>query len=315
MIYLNPTISIIVPVYNTEKYLRRCLDSIVAQTYKDYECILVDDGSTDDSGMICDKYAAKDNRFKAIHKENGGTSSARNVGLENVNGKYICFCDADDYVDNKWLNDFILYIQDCDLVVSGFKKYHNGKIQNKIYPYYNVKEPDLLWAILEIDGTAGFLWNKCFKTEIIKKRNIRFNEKYKLWEDEEFISRYMGYTKEVAFGRLVTYNYFEPDYGDKYKLIPRFEQAMDIFKNTQKIISPKSALVGIYNLLMNRIIDSIGIFYRIKLYSMGYKALRRFHVLNKEFKQSVPNIQKYYKDNHVFFSHLSYILLSFLHKI
>lgn len=84
-------ISIIIPIYNTEKYLWRCLDSIVAQTYKDFECIMVDDGSTDNSGKICDEYAVKDNRFKAYHKQNGGTSSARNVGLDNTKGEYIVF--------------------------------------------------------------------------------------------------------------------------------------------------------------------------------------------------------------------------------
>ena len=111
----NPTISIIIPIYNTEKYLRRCLDSIVAQTYKDFECIIVDDGSTDGSGKICDEYVAKDNRFKVFHKKNGG----------------VAFCDADDYVKENWLSEFILRIPICDIVVSGFEKTHCGKVQKK----------------------------------------------------------------------------------------------------------------------------------------------------------------------------------------
>lgn len=127
----NPTISIIIPIYNTEKYLRRCLDSIVAQTYKDFECIIVDDGSTDGSGKICDEYVAKDNRFKVFHKKNGGVSSARNLGLDNAKGEYIAFCDADDYVKENWLSEFILRIPICDIVVSGFEKTHCGKVQKK----------------------------------------------------------------------------------------------------------------------------------------------------------------------------------------
>ena len=87
----NPTISIIIPVYNTEKYLRRCLDSIVAQTYKEFECILVDDDSTDDSGKICDEYADKDSRFKAYHNENSGPSKARNYGIESSRGGVSAF--------------------------------------------------------------------------------------------------------------------------------------------------------------------------------------------------------------------------------
>ena len=92
-------ISIIVPVYKAEKYLSRCVDSILGQTYKDLEVILVDDGSPDGSGVLCDAYAAKDSRVRVIHKENGGVSTARNVGLDAAGGDYISFVDSDDYVD------------------------------------------------------------------------------------------------------------------------------------------------------------------------------------------------------------------------
>lgn len=95
-------ISIIVPVYNVEKYIRRCIDSLITQTFKSIEIILIDDGSKDTSGAICDEYALKDERVKVIHKENGGVSSARNVGLDNATGTYIMFCDPDDYVDPTW---------------------------------------------------------------------------------------------------------------------------------------------------------------------------------------------------------------------
>ena len=95
--------SIIIPVYNSEKALRRCLDSILAQTMTDYECLLIDDGSTDSSGRICDEYAAKDERFRVFHKENGGVSSARNVGLDNAKGEWITFVDSDDSVEESFL--------------------------------------------------------------------------------------------------------------------------------------------------------------------------------------------------------------------
>lgn len=92
-----PEISIIVPVYQAEKWMRRCLDTIIVQSFVDWECILVDDGSTDDSGAVCDEYAARDNRFKVIHKENGGVSSARQVGLDIARGSYVIHADTDDY--------------------------------------------------------------------------------------------------------------------------------------------------------------------------------------------------------------------------
>ena len=94
----RPKISIVSPVFNVEKFLARCLDSLVNQTLSDIEIILVDDGSPDNSGRICDEYAKKDDRVIVIHKENGGVSSARNVGIDKAKGKYICFVDSDDYV-------------------------------------------------------------------------------------------------------------------------------------------------------------------------------------------------------------------------
>ena len=93
---MNPKISVIVPVYNVEMFLRRCIDSILAQTFTDFELLLIDDGSKDKSGEICDEYATKDVRIRVFHKQNGGVSSARNVGLNHAIGEYICFCDADD---------------------------------------------------------------------------------------------------------------------------------------------------------------------------------------------------------------------------
>lgn len=107
---MNPKISVIVPVYNTEKYLHRCIDSILAQTFTDFELLLIDDGSKDNSGTICDEYAAKDSRVRVFHKENGGVSSARNLGLDNAKGEWISFVDSDDYTDSYFLENFELYI-------------------------------------------------------------------------------------------------------------------------------------------------------------------------------------------------------------
>ena len=119
----SPKISIIVPVYNVEKYIRRCLDSIAAQTFTDWECICVDDGTPDASGKICNEYAQKDSRFVVIHKENGGVSSARNAGLNVAKGEYVTFCDSDDWVEKEMLE--VLYNTaletDADVVMGGHK--------------------------------------------------------------------------------------------------------------------------------------------------------------------------------------------------
>ena len=99
----TPKISVIVPVYNVEQYLPRCIESILAQTYNDFELLLINDGSSDNSGNICDEYAKNNSRVRVFHKENGGVSSARNMGLDNAQGEYVVFVDSDDFIRNKYL--------------------------------------------------------------------------------------------------------------------------------------------------------------------------------------------------------------------
>ena len=110
MTFVLNAISVIVPVYNTEKYLHRCVDSILAQTFTDFELLLIDDGSTDSSGAICDESAQKDSRVRVFHKENGGVSSARNLGLDKAKGKWVTFVDSDDWIKESFLNK--LYINE-----------------------------------------------------------------------------------------------------------------------------------------------------------------------------------------------------------
>jgi glycosyltransferase involved in cell wall biosynthesis len=112
-------ISIIVPVYNTEKYLDQCIQSILSQTYTDFELLLIDDGSTDSSGAICDRYAEQDSRVRVFHKPNGGVSSARNLGLDNAKGEWVTFCDSDDWVYDYWLQNFADSSDDVDIVCQG----------------------------------------------------------------------------------------------------------------------------------------------------------------------------------------------------
>ena len=123
----TPMVSIIIPVFNTEKYLRHCIDSVLSQTYKDFELLLIDDGSTDSSGSICDEYAAQDARVRVFHKENGGVSSARNLGLDNAQGKYLMFLDSDDF----WLQDDVLEVliekaeeNDLDIIRGEYSAMH-----------------------------------------------------------------------------------------------------------------------------------------------------------------------------------------------
>lgn len=197
---MNAIISIIIPVYNTEKYLRRCLDSIVAQTYKDFEVILVDDGSTDGSGKICDEYVAKDNRFKTIHKDNGGVSSARNFGLKNAKGEWIYFCDSDDKLANKNSLQLLYNLtnKEAELVVCGNNDVDdNGKditsrsvIKQYIRVFKKEKYLKLFFHENSPIGGQGYLWNKLFKRDIIEKHKLRFASNIYFAEDVLFVLNY-----------------------------------------------------------------------------------------------------------------------------
>lgn len=219
---MNPKISVIVPVYNAEKYLNRCIDSILAQTFTDFELLLINDGSKDKSGEICDEYSKKDIRVKVFHKENGGASSARNVGLDNARGEYICFCDADDFVDKTWLLCFSLYLEKNDMVISGFKIFRNNKyVKDVSMPVLNNKLSIIQY--LEDQNISGYLWCKCFKKEIIDKYHIKFNEKYIIWEDLDFIYRYWCHASSIKLDKEITYSYFMPNLGMKYASKISFE--------------------------------------------------------------------------------------------
>ena len=216
----NPKISVIVPVYNAEKYLRRCIDSILAQTFTDFELLLIDDGSKDKSGEICDEYARKDNRVRVFHKENGGVSSARNLGLDNAQGEWICFCDADDWVDDNWLYNYSICLN-YDIIVQGFYVHRDNETRHKklssITNLYFEKEKFFEYLMFLNDiKNVGYVWCRLFNKTLIYENNIRFNEDFTLCEDLEFIFRYLIKSESSYIQNSACYHYVEPNYNQKY---------------------------------------------------------------------------------------------------
>ncbi len=215
---MHPQISVIVPVYKAEKYLHRCIDSILTQTFTDFELILVDDGSPDGSGAICDEYAHKDKRVKVIHKENGGVSSARNAGLDIARGNIICFVDSDDWVENKFLDSFCK--KDADIVVQAYYQNIIKETINKEY-YISIEDKyfecvDEFLKTLYMTDNFGYLPTKALKKEIIDKYNLRLNCNYKFREDLEFVLRYISKCKTFATINKATYHYIIPYNPQKY---------------------------------------------------------------------------------------------------
>ena len=192
-------ISVIVPIYNADKYLHRCIKRILAQDYTDFELLLIDDGSTDNSGTICDEYAIKDNRIRVFHKENGGVSSARNWGLDNAIGEYIMFVDSDDYMLPGMLEVMLSTLESkkTDLVVCGTTETGGGywrPIADVDYSINQLKENFVSLLHTELLSPP---WNKIYKKEIIGSN--RFCEDISFGEDLLFNIQYLEKCENISF--------------------------------------------------------------------------------------------------------------------
>lgn len=213
-------ISIIVPVYNVEKYLERCIESIVNQTYKDIEIILVDDGSPDNCPVICDRYAEKDNRIKVIHKQNGGLINARKSGLEIAQGDYIGFVDSDDWIEPEMYEYFAQMINKYspDMVLSDFYYDNNGQLTDseqlfdKEYYDKNALE-EFIYPKMLFSGTYykfginPCCWSKVFKKELIKKNLPLVDGRIKMGEDAAFTYPCLIDAKSAATVKKPCYHY------------------------------------------------------------------------------------------------------------
>ena len=204
-----PKVSIIVPVYKAEKYIGRCIDSIVAQTCSDWELLLIDDGSPDGSGGICDDYAQKDHRIRVFHKENGGVSSARNLGLDNVLGEYLTFVDADDWIDADNLAVCLSAIERNRLDVLQFP-FQRIDGQGNILEMQHLVPTDVQDLPHYITDRHFNLnvWGAYMKNSIVQENHIRFEEDLKLAEDQIFMMAVMSNAERLQTIGSVYYNYF-----------------------------------------------------------------------------------------------------------
>ena len=204
-------VSVIVPVYNVEKYLPRCIDSIVLQSYTDIEILLIDDGSTDNSGKICDEYAVRDSRIRVFHKNNGGVSSARNLGLQKALGDYVCFVDSDDYIHPRYIEILINAIREnnADIAISGFLGTNDSTMS-----FVEIEEPIQISAVSYIDFkvySIGIPYNvvaKLYRIDILN--NHLFDENLVYGEDAVFNFSLVYSQKDLKMVRVnqALYYYF-----------------------------------------------------------------------------------------------------------
>lgn len=208
-----PKVSIIIPIYNAEKSIRRCIESVLNQEFKEYELILVNDGSKDQSGEICDEYAAKDARIRVIHKENTGVSDSRNLAISNAKGEYLQFMDSDDWITTD-ATDLLYHAakeHNCDMVISDFYRVvgqrlsqkgdidEDGVMTREEFAEYMMENP--------ADFYYGVLWNKLFKREIIEAHQLRMDSNISWCEDFMFNLEYIRYADRFYALRIPIYYY------------------------------------------------------------------------------------------------------------
>ena len=215
---MEDLISVIIPIYNVEYYLRRCIDSVIQQTYSNIEIILVNDGSTDSCSHICDEYKGKDDRIKVIHKENGGISEARNIGLENVTGKFIYFVDSDDYIYNYTIEYLynLLISNDADIAIGEDYFLYENKNKKNIKFLEEDKElkrkdnfriytsEEAIKSTLYNYGITSSIWNKLYKVELFE--NIRY-PLGRICEDLATTYKLFYKSERIIVGDKITYSY------------------------------------------------------------------------------------------------------------
>lgn len=275
----TPLVSVIVPVYNAEKYLNRCVDSILSQTMKDFELLLIDDGSQDESSRICDEYAEENARVKVFHKPNGGVSSARNLGIDQAKGKYIIFIDSDDY----WLLPNCLELltslmneMGCDCVrgeYQGFDEIGNVVVEPKVK---RELEGRLLtpYELLRY-GLVGefFGWLFMFRRSTIG--DLRYDEQQSFLEDMDFISRFMIKAQTCAYTSECFYAYLKRN--DSVSNSPKYANVECSFKMSDKFDS--------YSKLTNGNLKQYYMFYSVMMYlwTLSTLALNPYYGRRKLF--------------------------------
>ncbi|MDR2590997.1 MAG: glycosyltransferase [Oscillospiraceae bacterium] len=220
---MNDLISVIIPVYNAEKYLRRCVESIQKQSYSFLEIILINDGSTDRSSAICDELALEDKRIVVIHKENGGPSSARNAGLDSAKGEFIAFVDSDDEIEHDMYEQMYksIYETDSDICICGVRMIYDKFERLRRVPIEQKISTKQLWEtciddIEKYHHQLFYPWNKLFRSDLLTPlngksitKNIRFDNQFKGIEDKWFcLECFVAVTKGITFINICPYIYF-----------------------------------------------------------------------------------------------------------
>lgn len=233
-------VSIIIPVYNVEKYLKECVLSVENQNYKNIEIILINDGSSDNSSNLCDELADTYKNIKVFHVSNGGVSRARNLGIKAATGKYIAFIDSDDFINENMLFSLVSKLEEknADLAVCNYSYFYKNK---NIPSDFTSKEvlsiEEAKVGMFKNNSIRGFTCNKIFHSKIIKENNIFFNEDIKICEDLLFCFQYLSFCKRVVTMSVPLYNYRMRKSSASNKNVEKDLTLFHAFKEMEKIDS------------------------------------------------------------------------------
>ena len=297
---MGKKITVIVPVYNTKKFLTRCVNSILKQSYENLEVIIIDDGSTDGSAQVCDELSKSDKRVRVIHQKNKGIATTRNIGIELARGKYLCFIDSDDYIENNYVEMLVGNIHEnavtfCGYFVDTYKE--NGNIASipKIYRKENGNEISNNLVYVFHQGFLSVIWNKIYDVSRLRENNIKFDEKLSLGEDLLFNLGYLktGIEKIQSVDNSL-YHYIKrgtESLDNKYR--------SDFLEIQERIFSELIITMELYNVsckkksliyfdFMGAIIVSID-----NYYAFEYKKQKNRKALKKVIENACDIIKKY----------------------
>lgn len=282
-------LTVIVPAYNVEKYIEKCLESLVNQTYRDVEILVINDGSTDNTKKIIKKYEKKYKNLKLLNKENGGLSSARNFGLQNTKTEYVTFVDGDDYLELNAYEVIMKKVEEekADIGIYNLKKIYPNKIVNsKLSKRIYYKKDSLKQIFSKSKEIDVIVCNKIFRINIIVKNRIYFENKA-YFEDTGFIFRYLYFVKKISLQDLPLYNYIQHN----NSITKKFNQLIiSSCENTYKIIKEFYKKNNKYEEYKNEIED---MYLRMKIYtlnnSLKYGGNYNIKITWKEiFKTKIP---------------------------
>lgn len=271
--YCKEMVSIIIPVYNGEKYLAACLDSVLAQTYGNIEILVIDDGSADDSAGICNRYASGDNRIRLISKVNSGVSDTRNAGIREARGEFTVFIDCDDTVDKEHIADLVsLMSDDVDFGVTGWKKEKEdgSLIENCVSMERYLSAEECLAELVSTSSIQGYPFARIFRSSVIQDINLKFDKEITIFEDLLFCCEYVRNCKKVKINTsLIDYHYvirgnsartravqarnFDPNWITEIDSLKKLLPVVGDYKKIRKMVRGRIALSSSF--YINRMFD------------------------------------------------------------